>query len=534
MSWQPLPSTSHTDADVSPLVSKPAVSLPVPVSVAVVSPDVLSSLLPFDVDVASVLVASVVVGGVVIVADVDGPVLVVSSVVLAVVSSSPSAGQPVHTRATIMEKYFAWFMAGLRCREIASRSAARPTLHLIAFHMAEGAAILVRALALLRASWPAALSCIALVSLAPRLAEASNMTHPRTPVLWDDVPCLTLHDRSRGPIVHLPYAIPFEDTEPGPDEVTNSRTHQFFAFCRSHSASDYLPTWITPTDVDDAVAVGLIEAGVVVPEDIMETSVAWEGCWIRINADDDRRVIDFANADAGVEWDTTDLAPGGYSIEGYTYEPVFNVWWRRPGAIKLHDGDPDAVGPVAAISTGELTPYRDDTVMLEGCVDALPGTTFTVLYALTSPEAPEWFEYLADQPIAGDEFAFELTPPPQLWGQSGVIRVDFTDPMDRTYTAYQAENILVIDEDNPASCGEDSGSAGSCGESSSSSSSDPDGSSSDPATTASGSTTSDAGSDAETSMLDELPADGCGCATTSSPASAIVLLALAGRRRRRR
>ena len=303
----------------------------------------------------------------------------------------------------------------------------------------------------------AAALAVGLLVLAPKTARASNMTHPRTPVLWEDVPCITLHDRSQDPTLHLPYAIPFEDTEVKPDEVAGSRTHQFIAFCRPHDPQNFLPTWISQADVDDAVAVGLIRPGVVEPEAILESSTVWQDCWFRINGDDERRAITTANAEAGVDWDITDLPAGGYTIDGYTYEPVFNVWWLRPGVVKIHDGDPAAVGPVGAISTGELTPYRNDTEVLEGCVDTLPGSTFSVSYALVSPDPPQWIGYLPDQPIDGDAFAFDFTPPMELWGQSGMIRVDFVDPMGRAYTTYQADNILVINEDNPATC-EDGGS----------------------------------------------------------------------------
>lgn len=289
--------------------------------------------------------------------------------------------------------------------------------------------------------------------LFPSLVLASNGLHPRTPVVWEDVPCMTLFDRSQGAIFHLPYAIPFEDTEVTADEVPDSRTHQFFALCRSRHPQDFLPTWITQADVDEAITSNLVMPGVVETNDILELNEAWTDCWFRINADDARLPITQANADAGVNWDTTDVPAGAYTLYGYTHEPVFNVWWLRPGVMKIHDGDPTAVGPVGAFTTGELTPYRNETVAVEGCVDALPGTTFSVSYALAS-EAPEWMEYAADLPIDGDAFSFDLTPPMPLHGESGMLRVDFTDPMDRTYTTYQAQNILVIDADDPSACTE--------------------------------------------------------------------------------
>ena len=225
---------------------------------------------------------------------------------------------------------------------------------------------------------------IALVgALVPAVASASNMTHPRTPVTWEGTPCLTLHDRSEDPIFHLEYGIPFEDLDVTPDEVPGSRRHQFFAYCRPHHPQDFLPTWITQADVDAAVAAELVGEGVVETSDILEFSEHWADCWFRINGDDERRPISNAMAEAGVEWDTSAVPAGVYTLNGYTYEPVFNIWTLRPGVMKIHDGDPHAIGPAAAISTGELTPYRDDEVMIEGCAHALPGSTFTAYWAVT-------------------------------------------------------------------------------------------------------------------------------------------------------
>src|SRR5688572_15773085 len=165
-----------------------------------------------------------------------------------------------------------------------------------------------------RLRWSVIGALVSTPALAPSLASASNMTHPRTPVLWEggggecelpmiESPCMTLHDRSDDPVLHLPYGIPYEDLEVTPDEVTDSRTHQFFAFCRPHSPQDYLPGWITDADVDAAVTKGLLEVGTVEPADIMTSNETWQDCFVRITADTERRPIACPMAEAGVEWD---------------------------------------------------------------------------------------------------------------------------------------------------------------------------------------------------------------------------------------
>jgi MYXO-CTERM domain-containing protein len=380
---------------------------------------------------------------------------------------------------------------------------------------------------------------VAFAILVPGLAHASNGVRPRTPVVWEDVPCMIVHDRSQDPMLHIPYGIPFEDTDVTADEVPDSRTHQFFAMCRSRHAQEFLPVWITQADVDEAVAYELLQAGTVDVQDILETNDIWAGCWSRLNADDARLPITQANADAGIDWDTSELAPGGYSLYGSTHEPVFNVWWPRAGVVKIHDGDPDAVGPVGAISTGELTPYRDQTVMVEGCVEALPGTTFAVSYAL-SDTSPAWTEYSTGLEIDGAAFVFEFTPPKLLHGEAGILRVDFTDPMDRTYTAFHMDHILVIDSDQAGDCDDTGSFIGTpCDESGGPDESSSGGSGSETAAvadTSTGVTSSESTGPAAADGAGPAPA-GCGCRADapSVPVAALTwigLLAVRARRRR--
>ncbi len=383
-----------------------------------------------------------------------------------------------------------------------------------------------------------ALVVVPACALLPSLALASNMTHPRTPVEWDGVPCMTLHDRSQGASFHLDYDIPFEDLDVTPDEVADSRRHQFFAYCRPHHPQDFLPTWITQADVDAAVAKNLLSEGTVEPSDILEGNAAWADCWFRLNADDDRRPISFDMAAMGVDWDTSGVPAGAYTLYGYTYEPVFNIWTLRPGVMKLHDGDPDAIGPAGAITTGELTPYRNDMVVIEGCVDGLDGTTFTAYWALTA-EDPEWVAYVEDQPTDGDGWMFEFTPPEAIWGESAMIRVDFDDPMGRSYTTYQSTNMLVINADNPDSCdqggsfigspcsGDSSGGESGSGDSGESGSGDA-GSSGEAGS-------GDASGPMQTGGDDGSDPKGCSCTSEpqrGAPLSLVVLLGLLARRRR--
>lgn len=357
------------------------------------------------------------------------------------------------------------------------------------------------------------------------VAHATNTKHERTPVIWDGgggscelpeltTPCMTLHDRGDGPL-HIPYGIPYEDTDVGPDEVADSRTHQFLAFCRPHPIPEPIPSWMTQADVDAAEAVGQLEPGAVGPSDILELREDWDGCWYRINADADRRPITCEMAEQGVDWDTAAAPAGVYNIEAYTYEPQFNFWVLRPGVVKLHDGDPDAVGPAAAVTNREFSVHRNEIAMIEGCVDAIEGSTLTMYWArqVEVGQPIEWNEYAPGGPIEGPTFALEFAPPAPLVGGFGMLRIDVEDPQGRAYTAYMAERFVVVNADAPGGC--DTGSfvgGSSCDESSGGSS----GGTGDGADTSAGSTGgstggSTAGDTSSTTVAQAPGPGGCGC-----------------------
>jgi hypothetical protein len=299
-----------------------------------------------------------------------------------------------------------------------------------------------------------------LVSLLSTTVHASDGFVPRTPVLWEDVPCLERVDRSDDPVLHLPYAIPNEDTDLTEDEVEDSRTHQFFAFCRRQHPLEHPPNWISWADVDAAVAAGMLEsADDVDPETVLESSTVWAGCWSRITADDERRPIVQSMADQGIDWDTTGLEPGGYTIYGYTYHPPLNPWHIRPGVVKVHDGDPDAAGPTAATflrDDPDVLVYNGGTVSIEGCVDSATPATVSGYYALAQSGEPGWVPFVEGQPIDGDTFLIELVAAADMAGTSSMIRIDVEDPAVRKQTTYMDEIVIVLEGTDPNSC-EDSG-----------------------------------------------------------------------------
>ena len=319
---------------------------------------------------------------------------------------------------------------------------------------------------------PVALAILGTVATIPATARAGHMILPRVLVGWSDTPCMDFVDRTADPVLELHYDIEYEDTGHTDNEVADSRTHQFLAICRQHSSQEPLPNWVAAADVDAAAAIGLVDAGSVLPSDVFETAADWDGCWSRITADDARRPITFAEAAMPVPWDTSALPAGDYLVLGYTYEPAFNRWSDRVGnVVRVFDGGDPAtdIGPPAAVDDdGDATVFVGQSLAVSGCVDALPGSTMTASYAGTGPSHPDWVAFAEDVAVDGATFDIDFLAPEEAGGSSVVIRIEVTDPMDRVYTAYRYDLVSVIEGggggcDTGTSFFGDTGCAGSSG-----------------------------------------------------------------------
>ncbi len=279
-------------------------------------------------------------------------------------------------------------------------------------------------------------------------ATAGDGLRVRTPVTWEDVPCMTIVDRSVDPILHLPYSVLVEDVDLTPDEVPDGRRHQFFAFCRDHDPTDVLPGWISTADVAAAEALSLIDTGRVPDSSILDRSAQWQDCAVRINPDGERRRITFAAADEGVQWDTSGVDGGAWALEGFTYDPALSLWSPRPGVVKVVDDSAiEASGPAAAVITGEELVEVDDTVSIEGCVSAMPGSVLDLRWAKVGTDA--WTSAASDVPVTGDAFSYDVSFPPEMIGQAARVQIEVEDPQGRRTTAFMSEFVFVL----PASSG---------------------------------------------------------------------------------
>ncbi len=290
----------------------------------------------------------------------------------------------------------------------------------------------------------AACSLASALAACPQSARAGNEAHVRTPVLWPSQ-CAVIVDRSVDPTVHFDYSIPLEDTELTPDELPDSRTHQFVALCRDRPLSEILPGWITRADVERSAMIGLIDDPGVSSEAILDESAAWAGCFVRITADDDRRPITFAQAALGVDWDTSGAAPGVWTIAGYTFEPAFNLWRDRPGFVKIVDdrADPSQDLPALALLGAEQIVEPGATIELEACADVLEPATIELEWTEFAPTL-NWqplaeLELEADGPLA---LAFKA--PIEAAERELLIRARLTDALGRERLAYLPTRVTVL------------------------------------------------------------------------------------------
>ncbi|PRP95648.1 hypothetical protein ENSA5_37810 [Enhygromyxa salina] len=287
------------------------------------------------------------------------------------------------------------------------------------------------------------LVCAALAS--PASASAANEAHVRTPVLWPSQ-CARVVDRSvDAPIVHFDYTIPVEDTEPTLDELPDSRTHQFVALCRQRPVSELLPPWITRDDVDRSVELGLVEADEVSYREILDESTIWTDCFTRITADDDRRPISFEQAAAGVEWDTSAVGPGVYSVSAYTFEPTLNLWRDRPGFVKILDDpdDPEQDLPAIALLVDEQALDPGAPIVVEACVDVLGPAQVELEWARFAPSL-DW--QALDTLTVDDDgpLSLDLRAPIAAADSEILVRARITDARGRESIGHATARVSVL------------------------------------------------------------------------------------------
>jgi hypothetical protein len=265
----------------------------------------------------------------------------------------------------------------------------------------------------------------------------------RTPVLWPSE-CAVIVDRSVDPIVHFDYSIPVEDTQLTPEELPDSRTHQFVALCRDRPLTELLPIWLTRDDLDRSAAAGLIETSSASSQAILDESPSWTDCFVRVTADDERRPITFAQAALGVDWDTSEVAVGVWSLAGHTFEPPFNLWRDRPGFVKIVDdrADPGQDLPAIALLGQEQVLEPGVTIELDACVDVLEPATVELEWAEFAPELI--WRPLSATAVDDGPLRLAFTTPVEAADRELLVRARLVDALARERVAYLPARLAVL------------------------------------------------------------------------------------------
>jgi len=305
--------------------------------------------------------------------------------------------------------------------------------------------------------------CVAVAALCPGDASAANTLKARVqPAFWGDR-CIVTVDRTVDPIATLGIAIPYEDVGLTEDELPDSRQLRFYALCQDHAVEAPLPNWVALADAQRAVDHGIID---VLPpaEDVLESASAWQGvghdgqagtCVLPMG---EGVPISCSATAPGIAWDTTEVPAGSYVVRSYTFEPEDNVWARRPGVIRVVDGD-EEVGPAITITAprSKATAYEAPGFIVTGCVAGAAGTTVSLEFAeaaaVAQGDATAWQtvrEWTVDTPT----FEVLFVPPPEVVYKAVYLRAIATDPQGRSWVAHADHEIVVLPD-----CGQADGSA---------------------------------------------------------------------------
>ena len=304
---------------------------------------------------------------------------------------------------------------------------------------------------------------VAACALAPwagsSTAEASNIEHPRTPVLWPEAPCIQDAQLAPGAVFEFDYIIPYEDTQVSEDELEDSRTHQFLAFCRQWPAGEPPPPYISVADLQRAIDAGIEQDSELLdePEATLETSLEWADCWTRVTADDARRAITEDAAAEPVSWSLEGVAAGTWMLAGYTWEPPFNMWSRAPGVVRVLD--PNAQGPTRPAAAVALTPEGlelDSSLTIPVCVAAEPAAVLHFEWAVARDETRVWTG--SSEQVVGEAAQIEVEFPsdPEYQGATLLLRAR----VEGSDASYISHGLILLNVYAPPLGGDDEGEAG--------------------------------------------------------------------------
>ncbi len=284
-------------------------------------------------------------------------------------------------------------------------------------------------------------------------ALAANGNIPRTPPVFPPHACLAVVDRSVDARYEFKVGIPFEDVTLTADELSDSRTFEFFAFCRDDPPATPFPNWIDLEDAERALAIGNIME--LPPADtVLDGMARWsvghddaDGSCVQPMAP--RIAISCDATQDGIAWDTTGVPAGNYAVHGYTFSPPTNLWTPRTGVVQVHDGTPL---PAAAFASPvyDATVYRESGYHVQGCMGGPAGTVVALAWAPISSdlEDPDVWTDFATLDAADGAFDVVLVPPESAIYQGLVMRATATAADAPTWVAYSRGYLTIYPGDD--------------------------------------------------------------------------------------
>ncbi len=278
-------------------------------------------------------------------------------------------------------------------------------------------------------------------------AWASNGSKLRTPVVFQDQPCLEVIDQGAAPPIEIQFSVPMEDLDLTEDELPDSRTARLYAVCADYDLGTDLPNWIDLSDAERALTIGNIDE---LPPDaeVLESSDEWPlgTCVFPILGTDQAVPLSCEGTEAPASWDADGVPAGTYAIRGYTFEPAINLWSRRLGVVVVRaPGEPLPAAAALMSPSRTAKAYAEAGYQVRGCAVGPVGSTLELQWAaVTSPDTWTTF-HSGDAASSADEadFLVEFSPPPAAENQAVWLRAIVTPPEGAGWTGYAIEPLLV-------------------------------------------------------------------------------------------
>jgi hypothetical protein len=277
--------------------------------------------------------------------------------------------------------------------------------------------------------------------------------------------CVTVVDKSAVLGLHIPYTLPFDDTEIGFADIPlpDAKTHQFFAFRGAvHSNALFyevwpfdlardptlIPDWVTVDDVRRSAeasssAEGVTSSQVDVPATgVLENIAELSGAWSPITGYQARVPITMEQARMGAHWDILSVPPGLYTVAGYVFSPPYNGWKIRPGLVKIVEGGSDF--PAAVIEPVNEFVFPHQGRRVRACLDTPAGTRLAAYFRVEAQAGATWLPWLAEREVATG--ALELcfnNPNSDVTGDIR-LRFDLTAPDGATGSFVTPDKLTAL------------------------------------------------------------------------------------------